>query len=119
MYNALTRSERAGQPNFSDLSFESRLGEFDDLKLPIGHSITITRNDFSNFAHKDNDVPHHFTSDAKEQPDDSSKNYAYGWWFASKKIEDGSWDIVGADHYRIKGGEFFFLPYGVAVDFER
>jgi hypothetical protein len=66
--------------------------------------LTITRDDFSNFLHRDND---HI-------------GVAYGWWWVAGK-ENGEYilDDTRFKQSDVKGGAFLFGDYSIGVDFER
>lgn len=69
----------------------------------FANSLIITRDDFSNYQHRDNDaIP-----------------VAYGlWWAGSKNGTRYSIDPA-RDHDKIRGGQFVFGEYGWGIDFER
>jgi hypothetical protein len=81
-------------PSFSTLNLDGASDE-----TPFANSLTITRNDFANYQHKDAD----------------RIQIACGlWWPAvlAKVDEEGS-------HNKIKGGAFLWGQYAIAVDFEK
>lgn len=73
--------------------------------LTFATSLIITRNDFSNYQHIDND----------------EVDLAYGLWWT------GSWDNKtkryvlsdDCDHDKVSGGSFLFSEYGYAIQFEK
>lgn len=86
-------------PNFDHLTFDGV-----DVESPFANSLTITRDDFSNFLHIDKDA-----IDA-----------AYGGWWAARVRPDGSYTIdENVSHSRIKGGAFVLGNYGIGINFER
>lgn len=85
-------------PSFSHPHYDGTSG--DD---PFVNLLTVTRNDFANFAHQDNDfVP-----------------LAFGMWWASQVRNREVFDLEGASHANIPGGAFCWVEYGVAVDFHK
>ncbi|KAF7311464.1 Polyketide synthase PksM [Mycena kentingensis (nom. inval.)] len=92
--------------DFADEEAILSLGDvFDGVNTerPFANSLTVTRNEFANFMHQDNDAT----------------NIAYGmWWCAKQKGED--WVFSDdADHDKTTGGEFIWADYGFGVDFAR
>lgn len=89
-------------PSFSAQNIDGQSAE-----RPFANSLTITRNDFSNYQHMDAD----------------EIEIAYGLWWAAKVTGDGnsvSYTLDDAyDHSKIKGGAFLLGEFGVGVDFER
>lgn len=86
-------------PSFATLALDGVSPE-----TPFCNSLTVTRNDFSNFQHKDKD----------------KIEIAYGMWWPAALHGDKRYvidDNVG--HEKVKGGAFLWGEYAVAVDFER
>jgi len=88
-------------PNFDHLHYDGEK----DVGSPFANALTITRDDFGNFLHVDNDA-----IDA-----------AYGRWWPARVHPDGSYTTGGnVNHSRIKGlGAFVLGDYGIGIDFER
>lgn len=91
-----------GAPSFADINFGT---DAKGSSIPFGISLTITREDFSNYLHRDRD----YTADA------------YGWWWTGKFDEELKRYTLDpkANHDKIQGGAFLWGEYAVGVDFER
>ncbi|KAH0578055.1 hypothetical protein H2248_005594 [Termitomyces sp. 'cryptogamus'] len=89
-------------PSFAALNLDG-----DSSERPFANSLTITRDDFSNYQHMDAD----------------EIDVAYGLWWAGKKefVKNGVRYVLDPkiDHQAIKGGSFLVGSYGVGVDFEK
>ncbi|KAG6850005.1 hypothetical protein H0H93_002623 [Arthromyces matolae] len=89
-------------PSFSAVTLDGSDGE-----RPFCNSLTITRDDFANFQHMDND----------------KVGIAFGLWWAAKRTWKGRHQTFvmdpSIDHEAIKGGAFLNTSYGVGVEFER
>ena len=86
-------------PNFDDFKFDGEK----DPESPFANSLTITRDNFSNFLHINKDAI----------------DVAYGGWWAARVHSDGSYTTGGnVLHSQIKGGGFVLENYGVGIDFE-
>lgn len=94
--------------------YRNRIPSFSAQKIdglsaerPFANSLTITRDDFSNYQHMDAD----------------EVEIAYGLWWAAKVTRDGdnvSYTLDEAyDHSKVKGGAFLLGEFGVGVDFQR
>lgn len=90
-------------PSFASLTLDGESAE-----MPFANSLTITRNDFANYQHTDND----------------KIEIAYGlWWpavFHKSGRSDGQY-VIDEDigHDKIKGGSFLWGEYAIAVEFEK
>lgn len=96
-------SSRQIIPSFATLNLDG-----DSDETPFANSLTITRNDFANYQHKDAD----------------RIQIAYGlWWPAVLANVDGNdeytVDEEEGSHNKIKGGAFLWGQYAIAVDFEK
>lgn len=69
----------------------------------FANSLVITRDDFSNYQHKDRDAI----------------DIAYGLWWAARQNGNKYELDPACDHAQIKGGQFLYGEYGWGVDFER
>jgi hypothetical protein len=88
-------------PSFAALSLDGESHE-----RPFANSLTITRDDFSNYQHLDAD----------------KIQIAYGLWWAAHLVKGSTnhYEIrPDYDHDRIKGGAFVWGDFGIAVDFEK
>ncbi|PPQ75660.1 hypothetical protein CVT24_010580 [Panaeolus cyanescens] len=95
--------------HMADVSYEDSLPNFSDPELGTdtlepgyANSLTITKNDFANFSHLDNDL----------------LPYAYGWWWPARLTPSG-YKVSWKDNDQIRGGAFLLGDFGVAIDFER
>ncbi|KAF9471351.1 hypothetical protein BDN70DRAFT_901412 [Pholiota conissans] len=87
-------------PGFADIEFDGT----NLPKAPFANSLTITRDDFANFLHHDND---------------HDGSVSYGLWWAAKSSPTGYvFNPNEVDHDAISGGEFLFGEYGVGVRFK-
>lgn len=68
-------------------------------------SLIITREDFANYQHRDNDIV----------------DLAYGLWWAASWDETTKRYVLSedCDHDKIPGGSFLFSNYGYGVRFEK
>ncbi|KAF8868942.1 hypothetical protein BD779DRAFT_1458818, partial [Infundibulicybe gibba] len=92
-------------PSFADTNLDGPSAAF-----PFANSLTITRDDFSNYQHRDRD----------------EIQIAYGLWWPAAYVQtpkDGKYTYYqlhkDGDHSDIKGGAFLWGEYGVGVDFQR
>lgn len=89
-------------PSFATLTLDGNSAE-----APFANSLTITRDDFSNYQHKDAD----------------KIQIAYGLWWPAALHKAGHHkqyvinSNIGQD--KVKGGAFLWGEYGVAVEFEK
>ncbi|KAG6848866.1 hypothetical protein H0H93_013323 [Arthromyces matolae] len=88
-------------------SFAAMVLDGEDGERPFGNSLTITRDDFSNYQHQDFD----------------QIQIAFGlWWAAKREKVDGKEHFSldkDVDHDKVKGGEFLCSSYGIGVNFEQ
>ncbi|KJA16326.1 hypothetical protein HYPSUDRAFT_207119 [Hypholoma sublateritium FD-334 SS-4] len=99
----------AGFTNLRDFAADKGIVGFTQLDMSFfnvssfANSLVITREDFSNYQHKDKDAI----------------AVAYGlWWAAKRNGNKYELDAV-CDHAQIKGGQFVYGEYGWGIDFER
>lgn len=89
-------------PSFATLALDGNSDE-----APFANSLTITRDDFANYQHKDAD----------------KIQIAYGlWWPATlHKVGHHKQYIIDSNigHDKIKGGAFLWGEYAIAVEFEK
>jgi len=100
---AVIQLERLAQrhqvPSFGDVDFTGN--EIFDY---FANCMSITRNNFANFSHIDNDLV----------------GITYGWWWAAHKNALGTFSRhPNIDHDQIRGGEFTWPEYGFGVQFEK
>ncbi|KAG6820142.1 hypothetical protein H0H93_004846 [Arthromyces matolae] len=88
-------------------SFAAMTLDGGESERPFANSLTITRDDFSNYQHKDFD----------------KIQIAFGlWWTAKKEIVDGKQRFSlhrDFDHDKVKNGQFLCASYGIGVNFEK
>jgi hypothetical protein len=88
-------------PSFGVVNFE---GDHNDKDSFFSNSLTVTRDDFFNFLHKDNDQIGH----------------AYGWWWPAWLSPDNRYIFNEKyGHDMVKGGAFIWGKYKIGVDFQR
>lgn len=73
--------------------------------LSYASSLIITRGDFANYQHRDNDIV----------------DLAYGLWWAGLWDESTQRYILSddCDHDMVSGGSFLFSGYGYGIQFEK
>jgi hypothetical protein len=88
--------------SFSDINFDGESAE-----SPFANSLTMTRDDFSNYFHCDNDAI----------------AIAYGFWWIAEIIASGKSRSFTLNpnfaQSNVKGGAFVVGEYKVGIDFEK
>ncbi|KAJ8483234.1 hypothetical protein ONZ45_g14671 [Pleurotus djamor] len=85
-------------PSFADATIDG-----DSTSAPFANSLTITRDDFGNFLHRDRDAI----------------DIAFGIWWCGV-LRDGKYVLdTDIDHNRVIGGAFIWGLLGYGVDFQR
>ncbi|KAF9039139.1 hypothetical protein BJ165DRAFT_1496361 [Panaeolus papilionaceus] len=90
--------QKDGIPNFSDAELSD-----DIFQGSYANALAITRDNFANFQHRDNDETPH----------------TYGWWWPALLSMDGRYHVDWNSHSKTEGGGFSFGEYGIGVDFQR